>query len=231
MLQVEGLQKAYNNVTVLNIPEMHITKGEIFGLVGNNGAGKTTFFRCLLDLIRPAAGIVRSKGEAVQGSEHWKSYTGAYLDEGFLIDYLSVEEYFSFLGKLHQLSKGDVDDFMNRMEEFFNTEIRGQNKYIRDFSKGNQKKIGIAATLIGTPEILILDEPFTNLDPSSQIRLKKMLADLNERLGITILISSHDLMHVTEVCSRIVVLEKGLVVHDLQTDENTLKELEKFFAV
>ena len=231
MLQVEGLQKAYNNVTVLNIPEIRITKGEIFGLVGNNGAGKTTFFRCLLDLIRPTAGIVQSKGEAVQGSEHWKSYTGAYLDEGFLIDYLSVEEYFSFLGKLHQLSKGDVDDFMNRMEEFFNTEIRGQNKYIRDFSKGNQKKIGIAATLIGTPEILILDEPFTNLDPSSQIRLKKMLADLNERLGITILISSHDLMHVTEVCSRIVVLEKGLVVHDLQTDENTLEELEKFFAV
>ena len=231
MLQVEGLQKVYNGTTVLDIPEMCITGGEIFGLVGNNGAGKTTFFRCLLDLIRPNAGIVKSKEETVQGSEHWKSYTGAYLDEGFLIDYLSVEEYFNFLGKLHKMSEGDVDDFMNGMDDFFNSEVRKQNKYIRDFSKGNQKKIGIAAALLGTPEILILDEPFTNLDPSSQIRLKKKLIDLNKRLGITMLISSHDLMHVTEVCSRIVVLEKGLVVHDLQTNENTLKELEGFFAV
>ncbi|MDR1172793.1 MAG: ABC transporter ATP-binding protein [Bacteroidales bacterium] len=231
MIQVENLQKEYGGTTVLNMPAMRIAKGEMFGLVGNNGAGKTTFFRCLLDLIRPSAGMVRSKGEPVQGSEQWKSYTGAYLDEGFLIDYLSVEEYFDFLGKMHRMSKGDITDFMNNMSAFFNDEIIGHNKYIRDFSKGNQKKIGIAAALMGNPEILILDEPFTNLDPSSQIRLRKMLAELNERLGITMLISSHDLMHVTEVCGRIVALQKGITVHDLQTNENTLRELEAFFAV
>jgi ABC-2 type transport system ATP-binding protein len=231
IIQVENLQKEYGGVTVLNIPAMQITKGGMFGLVGNNGAGKTTFFRCLLDLIRPSAGMVRSKGEPVQGSEHWKSYTSAYLDEGFLIDYLSVEEYFDFLGKMHRMSKGDIADFMNNMSAFFNDEIIGQNKYIRDFSKGNQKKIGIATALMGNPEILILDEPFTNLDPSSQIRLRKMLTELNECLGITMLISSHDLMHVTEVCGRIVALQKGIAVHDLQTGENTLRELEAFFAV
>jgi ABC-2 type transport system ATP-binding protein len=230
MIQVENLQKEYGGTTVLNIPELQINKGEMFGLVGNNGAGKTTFFRCLLDLIRPSAGAARSKGEPVQGSEHWKSYTGAYLDEGFLIDYLSVEEYFDFLGKMHHLSKGDIAEFTGGMADFFNSEIIGQNKYIRDFSKGNQKKIGIAAALMGNPEILILDEPFTNLDPSSQIRLRKMLSELNQRLGITMLISSHDLMHVTELCSRIVALQKGIVVHDLQTNENTLRELETFFA-
>ena len=230
MIQVENLQKEYSGTTVLSIPAMQITKGEIFGLVGNNGAGKTTFFRCLLDLIRPSAGLARSKDEPVQGSEHWKSYTGAYLDEGFLIDYLTVEEYFDFLGKMHRMSKGDITEFTDRMSDFFNDEITGKNKYIRDFSKGNQKKIGIAAALMGNPEILILDEPFTNLDPSSQIRLRKILAELNQSSGITMLISSHDLMHVTEVCSRIVVLEKGLVIHDMQTNENTLKELEKYFA-
>ena len=231
MIQVENLQKEYSGTTVLNIPAMQITNGEIFGLVGNNGAGKTTFFRCLLDLIRPTAGLARSKDEPVQGSEHWKNYTGAYLDEGFLIDYLTVEEYFDFLGQTRRMSKGDITDFMNGMTGFFNDEITGKNKYIRDFSKGNQKKIGIAAALMGNPEILILDEPFTNLDPSSQIRLRKMLLELNQTTGITMLISSHDLMHVTEVCSRIVALQKGIVMHDLQTDENTLKELEAFFAV
>ena len=231
MIQVENLQKEYGGVTVLNISALQIGKGEMFGLVGNNGAGKTTFFRCLLDLIRPSAGMARSKGEPVQGSEHWKSYTGAYLDEGFLIDYLSVEEYFDFLGKTHRMSKDDIANFINDMSGFFNDEIIGKNKYIRDFSKGNQKKIGIAAALMGNPEILILDEPFTNLDPSSQLRLRKLLVELNERLGITMLISSHDLMHVTEVSSRIVALQKGIVVHDLQTNENTLKELEAFFAI
>jgi ABC-2 type transport system ATP-binding protein len=231
IIQVENLQKEYSGVTVLNLPALQITKGEMFGLVGNNGAGKTTFFRCLLDLIRPASGTVRSKGEPVQGSEHWKSYTGAYLDEGFLIDYLTAEEYFDFLGKTHRMSKDDIVGFIAGMSDFFNDEIIGKNKYIRDFSKGNQKKIGIAAALMGNPELLILDEPFTNLDPSSQLRLRKMLAELNERLNITMLISSHDLMHVTEVCSRIVALQKGIAVHDLQTNENTLRELEAFFAV
>ena len=231
VIQAENLRKEYGGTTVLNIPALQITSGEMFGLVGNNGAGKTTFFRCLLDLIRPTAGLVKSKNEPTQGSEHWKSYTGAYLDEGFLIDYLTVEEYFAFLGKMHQMTKGDMDEFMIRMSSFFNDEIIGKNKYIRDFSKGNQKKIGIAASLLGNPEILILDEPFTNLDPSSQLRLRKMLVELNQSMGITMLISSHDLMHVTEVCGRIVALQKGIVIHDLQTDENTLKELEAFFAV
>jgi len=231
MIQVENLQKEYNGVTVLNLPSLKISQGEMFGLVGNNGAGKTTFFRCLLDLIRPSAGIAKSEGEPVQGSEHWKTYTGAYLDEGFLIDYLTPEEYFDFIGKTHRMSKGDISDFITAMSDFFNDEIIEKNKYIRDFSKGNQKKIGIAAALMGNPEILILDEPFTNLDPSSQLRLRKMLTELNEKRHITMLISSHDLMHVTEVCNRIVALQKGIAVHDLQTNENTLRELEAFFAV
>jgi len=231
MIQVENLQKEYNGVTVLNLPALQIFKGEMWGLVGNNGAGKTTLFRCLLDLIRPTNGLVRSKGETVQGSEHWKDYTGAYLDEGFLIDYLTPEEYFDFLGSTHRLSKDDISGFISRMSDFFNDEIIGKNKYIRDFSKGNQKKIGIAAAMLGNPEVLILDEPFTNLDPSSQIRLRRMLSEMNERNGTTMLISSHDLMHVTEVSSRIVALQKGIAVHDLQTNENTLRELQAFFAV
>jgi ABC-2 type transport system ATP-binding protein len=135
------------------------------------------------------------------------------------------------VGKLHQKSIQDVDEFVLSMSDFFNQEIMDKKKLIRDFSKGNQKKIGIAAALLGDPQILILDEPFTALDPSSQIRLKRFLAELQEKLNLTLLISSHDLNHITDVCQRIVVLEKGQIVKDIQTNEGTQSELEAYFAV
>ena len=231
MIQVSDLQKIYNGITVLNISNLNISKGESFGLVGNNGAGKTTFFRLILDLIEPSNGEVLIDNQPVVRNDEWKSITGSFLDEGFLIDFMTTEEYFSFVGKLHHKSEGDMALFLESMKDFFNDEILGSKKLIRDFSKGNQKKIGIAAALIGDPKILILDEPFTALDPSSQIRLKRFLTDLQIRLNMTMLISSHDLNHVTEVCKRIVVLEKGKIVKDLNTDADTLKELELYFAV
>ena len=231
MIQVTDLQKTYNGVRVLNITNLSISKGESFGLVGNNGAGKTTFFRLILDLIEPSNGEVLIENQPVVRNDVWKSITGSFLDEGFLIDFLTTEEYFNFVGKLHHKSEGDIAQFLESMKDFFNDEILGSKKLIRDFSKGNQKKIGIAAALIGDPRILILDEPFTALDPSSQIRLKRFLTDLQTRLNMTMLISSHDLNHITEVCKRIVVLEKAEIVKDLNTNSDTLKELESYFAV
>lgn len=231
MIQVIDLQKVYNGVTVLNIPELRIAQGESFGLVGNNGAGKTTFFRLILDLIEASKGGVTVDGEKVMRNDNWKLKVGSFLDEGFLIDFLTPEEYFAFVGKLYNKTEGDISFFLETMKDFFSTEILGTKKLIRDFSKGNQKKIGIAAALLGDPKVLILDEPFTALDPSSQIRLKRFLTDLQQKQQITMLISSHDLNHVTEVCKRIVILEKGKVVKDIQTSDDTLKELEAYFAV
>lgn len=231
MIQVIDLQKVYNGVTVLNIPELKIAQGESFGLVGNNGAGKTTFFRLILDLIEASKGEVMVDGEKVMRNDNWKLKVGSFLDEGFLIDFLTPEEYFAFVGKLYNKTEGDISFFLENMKDFFSTEILGSKKLIRDFSKGNQKKIGIAAALLGDPKVLILDEPFTALDPSSQIRLKRFLTDLQQKQQITMLISSHDLNHVTEVCKRIVILEKGKVVKDIQTSDDTLKELEAYFAV
>jgi len=231
MIQVIDLQKVYNGVTVLNIPELKIAQGESFGLVGNNGAGKTTFFRLILDLIEASKGEVMVDGEKVMRNDNWKLKVGSFLDEGFLIDFLTPEEYFAFVGKLYNKTEGDISFFLETMKDFFSTEILGSKKLIRDFSKGNQKKIGIAAALLGDPKVLILDEPFTALDPSSQIRLKRFLTDLQQKQQITMLISSHDLNHVTEVCKRIVILEKGKVVKDIKTSDDTLKELEAYFAV
>ena len=231
MIQVSNLQKIYNGVTVVNIPELTIPSGESFGLVGNNGAGKTTFFRLILDLIEANTGEILSNGQNVKRRDDWKAYTASFLDESFLIDFFTPEEYFSFVGKLYNKSQGDIDAFMETMKDIFSDEILGKKKLIREYSKGNQKKIGIAAALLCEPKILILDEPFTALDPTSQIRLKRLLSDIQEKTGMTMLISSHDLNHIIEVCKRIVILEKGNVVKDLVTTEDTLKELETYFAV
>ncbi len=230
MIHAEGLAKQYNGRTVLNLPLLEIPHGESFGLVGNNGAGKTTFFSLVLDLIRPTSGCVRSKGEPVQGSEHWKEYTGSFLDERNLIPFLTPEEYFEFVASLHNFDGRQLKEFYDGLDQFFNGEVLGTRKYVRDLSRGNQKKVGIAASLMGEPSVLVLDEPFPHLDPSSVIRLKRILQDLHRSNNVTMLISSHDLNHITEVCGRIVVLEKGNIVHDLKTDDRTLETLRSYFS-
>ena len=231
MIEVNNLIKSYNGTVVLSIQDLHIEKGESFGLVGNNGAGKTTFFRAVLDLIRPDNGQVLSNGTNVMQNESWKNYTASYLDESFLIDYLSPEEYFEFLGDINGYSAGDTGEFLDSFKDFFNDEIIGKKKLIRELSMGNQKKVGLAAAFMAKPELLILDEPFANLDPSTLIRLKNKLKELRDNPAVTMMISSHDLNHVTEVCDRILVLDKGNIIHDIRTSENTLKELEEYFAI
>jgi ABC-2 type transport system ATP-binding protein len=229
MISIQNLSKKYNGVAVLDIDQLEIAKGDSIGLVGNNGAGKTTLFSLLLDLIEPTTGFISSSGVKVSESEAWKPFTSAFVDESFLIGYLTPEEYLYFIGELRDQTKEDIDALITSYSDFFNGEALGQNKYLRDLSKGNQKKVGIVAALIGNPEVVILDEPFANLDPSTQIRLKKILKALAEDPKVTVLVSSHDLQHVTEVATRVVLLEKGKVVKDIEKTEGTFEELETYF--
>lgn len=231
MIEIKDLQKIYNGVRVVYIPELSIRTGETVGLIGNNGAGKTTLFRMMLDLIRRDKGVILSKDKNVALSNEWKNYTTSYLDEGFLIDYLTPEEYFYFIGSLFKLSKAHIDSELANYTEFFNGEILNRGKYIRDLSKGNQAKVGVVASLLPEPEFLMLDEPFANIDPSTQIRLKNIIKDLKAKKRITTIISSHDLNHVTDVCERILLMEKGKIIKDIATNSNTLKELEEYFSV
>lgn len=230
MIQVTNLTKKYGNAQVLNIENLDIPTGQSFGLVGNNGAGKTTFFNTILDLIRPTSGQIMNHDVIVNKSEQWKTFTGSFIDESFLIGYLTPNEYFDFVGDLRGMNKADVKSYLVQFEDFFNDEILGKKKYLRDLSKGNQKKVGIVAAMMGNPQVVILDEPFANLDPTTQIRLKKIIKTLAESHETTVLVSSHDLSHVTEVCERIVVLDKGNVVKDINTSTETLKELESYFS-
>ncbi|HEY0743617.1 MAG TPA: ABC transporter ATP-binding protein [Chryseosolibacter sp.] len=229
MIAIENLRKEYKTQVVVDVDQLSIGAGESFGLVGNNGAGKTTLFRMILDLIRPTSGTVTINGKNVQMNDEWKFYVGSYLDENFLIQYLTPEEYFKFVGKLHGYSDADLAGFLAKFEELFHGEIIGNKKFIGDLSKGNLKKVGIAAAFIGNPQVVILDEPFENLDPTSQIRLKELLKREKSQRNLTYLISSHDLNHVTEICERIVILEKGKVIKDLKGSANALVELEEYF--
>lgn len=229
MISISNLKKEYNGVSVVEIQTLQISKGDNFGLVGNNGAGKTTLFRMLLDLVRPTTGEILLNNEKVQDNYEWKRYVGSFLDEGFLISYLTPDEYFSFVGELHGYGNEDLKIFLGSFEEFLNGEIIGKKKYIRDLSKGNIKKVGIVAALLGQPEVVVLDEPFENLDPTSQMRLKDIIGNKYKDWNTTFLLSSHDLNHVTEICNRIVLMEKGKIIKDLKGGQEALIELETYF--
>lgn len=222
MITIKNLSKKYNGKYALNISGLQIEKAECFGLVGNNGAGKTTLFKLILDLIKASSGSVQINEVDVSESEQWKTFTGSYLDQHMLLSFLTPEEYFETLRKIYDLSPGELDAHLSRFDAFFNDEILGNKKYIRDLSRGNIKKVGIAAALLGEPSIVILDEPFENLDPTSQNRLKRLI--LAERLEkqTTFLISSHDLSHVTDICSRIVLLENGEIINDLKGEKKVM---------
>lgn len=230
MLLIQNLKKSYGEKIVLDIERLEIPAGQSCGLVGNNGAGKTTLMRAILDLIRPSHGTIQIEGNDVSKTEDWKKFTGSFIDEKFLIEYLTPREYFDFLAKVYNLQKTDVDGFLKHFEDLFSEEILGHSKYIRDLSKGNKKKVGVAAALIGNPSFVLLDEPFENLDPTAQIRLKQIITHFKKSKNVTFMISSHDLNHVTEICDRIVLLEKGTVHFDQAVNEHTLGQLNEYFS-
>ncbi|MCI6208038.1 MAG: ABC transporter ATP-binding protein [Prevotella sp.] len=243
-IELKGLVKSFKDKTAVDIDSLHIADGEMVGLVGNNGAGKTTLFRLMLDLLKADNGYVELTFATDDANpndtltvnpamlEDWKQYTGAYIDSGFLIEFLTPEEYFDFIAKVSNISKEQLDTRLDKYAQFMGGEIMGQKKLIRDFSAGNKQKIGIVAALINQPQLLILDEPFNFLDPSSQNILKQLLTNYNSRHGATILLSSHNLQHTVEVSSRIVLLEHGKIIKDLPNTEGSADaELEDYFGV
>lgn len=229
-LNIQNLQKIYGGHTVLDIPRQTIHSGEIIGLVGNNGAGKTTLLRLILDLIKADGGQVRSNGVAVNEDAAWKAYTGSYLDSRFLVPFYTPEEFFDFIGQLYGIDKDELSVRMAEYAGMMNGEILGTGKQIRHFSEGNKQKIGIIAAMMINPKVLILDEPFNYLDPSSQIIVAHLIMQMNKRLGTTVIVSSHNLMSVTDISSRILLLEKGKIIKDLVNDNTSaINELKDYF--
>lgn len=232
MITINKLQKNFGEKRAVDIESYVINQGDMLGLVGNNGAGKTTLFRLILDLLKVDQGSVAINGIDVRKSEDWKIFTGAFIDDGFLIDYLTPEEYFYFIGKMYGLSKEEVDERLVPFERLMSGEVMGQKKYIRNFSAGNKQKIGIISAMLHHPQLLILDEPFNFLDPTSQSVIKNLLKKYNEEHNATVIISSHNLNHTVDICSRIALLEHGIIIRNINNNSNSAeKELEDYFNV
>lgn len=232
MIAIDRLRKNFGEKVAVDIEHYEINQGDMLGLVGNNGAGKTTLFRLMLDLLKADNGKVAINDIDVSQSEDWKSFTGAFIDDGFLIDYLTPEEYFYFIGKMYGLKKEEVDERLVTFERFMNGEVIGHKKLIRNHSAGNKQKIGIISAMLHHPQLLILDEPFNFLDPSSQSVIKHLLKKYNEEYRATVIISSHNLNHTVDVCPRIALLEYGIIIRDIINEDNSAeKELEAYFNV
>ena len=231
MITISNLKKQFGETCACDIPSFVINDGDILGLVGNNGAGKTTLFRLLLDLLKADDGSVDIDGVNPAVSEAWKQHVGAYIDDGFLIDFLTPEEYFSFLGKVSGISQTIVDERLKDFERFSGGEIFGQKKLIRNLSAGNKMKVGIISALLRHPKTIVLDEPFNFLDPTSQVLLKHLLTDYAQKTGATILISSHNLQHTIDISSRIALLEHGRIIRDLPNQAGSASaELQEYFT-
>ena len=244
-IQIENLKKSFGEKVAVDIEQYEIRDGEMLGLVGNNGAGKSTLFRLMLDLVKADGGRVLmhpSEEEQSQGiakgsvdvaqTEDWKDWTGAFVDESFLIDYLTPDEYFQFIGRISGRKQEEVDTLLQDFEQFMAGEVAGQKKLIRNLSAGNKQKVGIVGAMLLQPKVLILDEPFNFLDPSSQSAIKRLLQEYNRKTGATILVSSHNLQHTVDICPRIALLEHGVIIRDIEnTDGQAAKELESYFEV
>ena len=256
---IKDLKKTFGEKVAVDIPALTIHSGELLGLVGNNGAGKSTLFRLMLDLIKADTGTVHiapspnpspeeegrwtakslpPRGEVGGGlvnvaeTEIWKDWTGAFVDEGFLIDYLTPDEYFQFIARLTDTSDEQLQEFLAQYQHFMADELIGQKKLIRTLSAGNKQKVGIMAAMLLRPKVLILDEPFNFLDPSSQNAIKHLLKKYNEDTGATILVSSHNLQHTVDISSRIVLLEHGKVINDIDNREKQAQTiLENYFEI
>ena len=232
MITIDKLKKNFGEKVAVDIEHYEINQGDMLGLVGNNGAGKTTLFRLMLDLLKADDGKVIINDIDVSQSEDWKSITGAFIDDGFLIDYLTPEEYFYFIGKMYGLKKEEVGERLVPFERFMSGEVIGHKKLIRNYSAGNKQKIGIISAMLHYPQLLILDEPFNFLDPSSQSIIKHLLKKYNEEHQATVIISSHNLNHTVDVCPRIALLEHGVIIRDIINEDNSAeKELEDYFNV
>lgn len=201
-VEISHLSKSYNGQSVVNDISFNISKGEVFGLIGPNGAGKTTIIRMLLDIIRPDSGDIRILNDTLSGE--LKNKIGYLPEERGLYKKLTVMETLLYLGALKNMkSKDRVSMYLEKMGM-----LPHKDKKISELSKGMQQKIQLIAALIHDPEFIILDEPYSGLDPVNMKLVKDLIIELGNE-GKTILISTHMMDQVERMCDRIFMIHKG----------------------
>lgn len=225
LLEIKDLTKIYSfgknrTVTALNKVSMSVEEGEIFGILGPNGSGKTTCLKLLLGIVFPTDGKITIMGKN-QYSVDIKKNIGFLPENPYYYDYLTGPEILKFYGKLFDMPVPLIDERTDELLKLVNLQD-ARNLSLKHYSKGMLERIGLAASLINDPKILILDEPTTGLDPIGCKETRDLLIKLNQA-GKTILLSSHFLSEVERVCNRIVIFHKGNLL-TTGTLGNLLKE-------
>ena len=202
MLEIKNLTKQFEKVLAVNDISFNVEQGKIFGIVGRNGAGKSTTFRMILNLIEPTKGSIKYNGKKINLDK-----VGYLPEEGSLIPTFTVLELCEYYGSLKLMTPEKIRERLIEWLEIFNiTEYL--NKKIKDLSKGNKQKIQFIVSILHDPEILILDEPFSGLDPISVQELKNAILKLREENKI-IIFSSHIMQNVEDLCESIMIINKG----------------------
>ena len=226
-LQLNGIYKSYNNLPVLEDIHLQVFSGDIYTLIGKNGAGKTTWLEMLVGLTAPDQGEIYYNQQQVQASSlHWKRNIGVALNMDHLIQTLTVEEYLHLLGSIYGLDQATAASRSKSLINFFYEPEEKIAKPIRSYSSGMKKKALICAAFIHNPAILLLDEPFTFLDPAACSRLCDFLSQ-QRQAGKIILLSSHDLLYIDKIATRIGVLDNKQLI--LDSDYENFKQENDFF--
>lgn len=215
MLKVENITKKYGENVAVNNLSFTVDAGEIFGLLGENGAGKTTTFRIIMGLIDANEGKVTLDGKKIDYSE--TDNIGFVTEERSLLTKLTVQEQIEFYGTLKGLDKDTIDKRLDYwLEKFEITSYK--NRKIKELSKGNQQKIQFISAIINEPKLLILDEPFTGLDPINVKLMKNAIYYLKEK-GCSIIFSSHQMEYIEDFCEKLILLVKGNTILDGKLDD------------
>ena len=215
MLKVENITKKYGDNVAVNNLSFTVDAGEIFGLLGENGAGKTTTFRIIMGLIDANEGNLTLDGKKIDYSE--TDNIGFVTEERSLLIKLTVQEQIEFYGTLKGLDKDTINKRLDYWSEKF--EITSyKNRKIKELSKGNQQKIQFISAIINEPKLLILDEPFTGLDPINVKLMKDAIYYLKEK-GCSIIFSSHQMEYIEDFCEKLILLVKGNTILDGKLDD------------
>ena len=223
MLEVKNVQVHYGDFLAVDALSFNIEPGKIFGLLGTNGAGKTTTFRVMMGLLEPTKGEVLFEGETI--GYHNVDDIGYMIEERSLLTKLTVKELMLYFGQLKSMKKPDILQALDHWLDVFGVP-EYKDKKIKELSKGNQQKIQFIAALLHDPKLLILDEPFSGLDPINTELFVRVIREQQEK-GKMIVFSSHQLDHVESFCESIVVLEKGkaIVQGDIQQVKDDFEKM------
>lgn len=205
MLKLENVSKRYGELIAVNTLSFEVEPGEIFGLLGLNGAGKTTTFRMILNLFKPDEGVIYYNNKPMNYDQ--SDSVGFLSEERSLLTKMTVKEQVIYYARLKGISEHEIIKSLKYWLERLNI-VEYENKKIKELSKGNQQKIQFISAIVHNPKLLILDEPFSGLDPINVELFKQVILELKEK-GTAIIFSSHRMEHVEMFCEKLVILVKG----------------------